>query len=154
MAKNLYSEPKGFDTGKAGAGSPLAPAPKFPERVPTYYEAKPAPNQSGQQGPARFYEGLNSDPGVPKDFQLGASQGYQTAGRPNHNMNVYEKWPAETMQERAHPGSASWPEAPTYLSEFATGTDTMAAERRYQEVMRGSGLGQRWMRKSPAEVLD
>lgn len=154
MARNLYSEPTGFNTGKAGAGASIAPAPQFPERVPTYYERKAAPNVSGQQGPARFYEGIASDKSVPKDFSLGASQGYQTAGRPNHNANVYEKWPAETMQERAHPGSASWPEAPTYLSEFATGTDTVAAERRYQEVMRGTGLGRRWERRNAAEVLD
>jgi hypothetical protein len=154
MAKQLYSEPKGFNTGMAGKGSPLAPAPQYPERVPVYYERKMAPNVSGQQGPARFYEGVATDTDVPNDFSLGASQGYITAGRPNHNANVYEKWPPETMKERAHMGSAAWPEAPTYLNEFATGTDSVAAERRYQEVVRGTGLGRRWERRSPAEVLD
>lgn len=153
MAKELYSEPKGFNTGKAGAGASIAPAPTFSERVPTYYERKMAPDVSGQQGPARFYEGLASDTDLPNEFSNGASQGYSTTPR-GHNMNVYEKWPAETMKERAHVGSASWPEAPTYLTEFATGTDTEAAERRYQEVQRGDGLGRRWMRRSPAEVQD
>ena len=154
MAKQLYSEPTGFNTGKAGAGVSLAPSPQFPERVPTYYERKDAPDVSGQQGPARFYEGLASDTDLPNEFSNGASQGYVTAGRPNHNANVYEKWPVETMRERAHVGSASWPEAPTYLNEFSDGTDTVAAERRYQEVNRGTGLGRRWERRSPAEVLD
>jgi hypothetical protein len=153
MTKQLYSEPKGFNTGKAGKGAPIAPAPQFPETAPTYYERKGAPNAPGQQGPARFYEGLASDTDLPNEFSNGASQGYNTTPR-GHNVNVYEKWPAETLRERAHVGSASWPEAPTYLNEFATGTDTVAAERRYQEVMRGSGLGRRWMRRSPAEVQD
>jgi hypothetical protein len=153
MAKNLYSEPTGFSKGATPNGSPLAPSPQFPERVPTYYERKDAPNVSGQQGPARFYEGLASDKDIPNEFSNGASQGYITTPS-GDNMNVYEKWPAETMKERAHVGSASWPEAPTYLNEFATGTDTVAAERRYQEVMRGNGLGRRWMRRSPAEVMD
>lgn len=154
MARTLYTEPTGFNTGKAGAGVQLAPAPTFPERVPTYYEAKSAPDVSGQQGPARFYEGLASDTDIPNEFSNGASQGYETAGRPNHNKNVYEKYPEETMKERAHVGSASWPEAPTYLNEFAHGTDSMAAERRYEEVNRGTGLGQHWQRRNPAEVND
>lgn len=154
MAKQLYSEPTGFSEGVTPNGSPLAPAPTFPERVPTYYERKGAPDAAGQQGPARFYEGLASDTDLPSEFSNGASQGYITGSRPNHNKNVYEKWPDETMRERAHVGSSAWPEAPTYLNEFATGTDSVAAEVRYQEVMRGSGLGRRWMRRSPAEVMD
>jgi len=149
--KELYTAP----TGTAGSmSSPLAPAPQFPERVPTYYERKAAPDVAGQQGPARFYEGLASDTDLPSEFSNGSMQGYETAGRPNHNKNVYEKWPEETMKERAHVGSASWTEAPTFLSEFATGTDSVAAERRYQEVDRGMGLGRRWERRNPAEVMD
>ncbi len=153
MARQLYSEPKGFSDGTNPNGSPVAPAPRFPERVPTYYERKGAPNAPGQQGPARFYEGITTDTDVGNDFQLGASQGYMTTAR-GTNMNVYEKWPAETMKERAHMGSASWPEAPTYLNEFAHGTNSVVAERRYEEVQRGTGLGRRWERRSPAEVLD
>lgn len=154
MAKTLYNAPTGSN---GGSESPLAPAPRFPERVPTYYERKQGPNVSGQQGPARFYEGLASDTDLPNEFQNGAMQGYRTAaGRPNHNENVYEKFPAETMRERAHVGSAAWPEAPTYLSEFAHGTDTVLAERQYQMVSRGAPnpTGRRWERMSPAEVRD
>jgi hypothetical protein len=81
-------------------------------------------------------------------------QGYVTdAGRPNHNKNVYEKWPDETMRERAHVGSASWVEAPTYLSEFANGTQ-VPGQYEYLMVKRGAGLGKRWERRNPAVVTD
>ena len=150
----LYTPP----TGPSNYESPVAPAPQFPERVPTFYEGKMAQNRPGNQGPARFYEGVTSDTDVSSQFSYGVSQGYITApGRPNHNMNVYEKWPAETMAERAHVGSAAWPEAPTYLSEFAHGTDTVLAERKYEQVDRGMGpaqVGVRYQRHSPAEVMD
>lgn len=152
MAKNLYSAPKGM---KGSSGSGLAPSPSFSETSPTFYERKMAPNVSGQQGPARFYEGLASDTDLPREFSNGAMQGYETeGGRSNHNKNVYEKWPAETMRERKHVGSASWVEAPTFLGEFSDGTDTVRAERQYQQVNRGSGLGRRWERVSPAEIKD
>lgn len=152
MAKKLYNAPTGSN---GDSESPLAPAPSFPERVPTYYERKQAPDATGQQGPARFYEGLATDTDLPNEFSNGAMQGYRTApGRPNHNANVYEKFPAETMRERDHVGSASWPEGPTYLSEFANGTDTVRAERQYQMVNRAAPYGRRWERISPAEVRD
>lgn len=156
MAKNLYTAPKGTKgTGVTPNASPLAPTTQFPERVPTYYERKAAPNRSGQQGPARFYEGLASDTDLPNEFSNGAMQGYRTApGRPNHNLNVYEKWAAETMRERAHVGSASWTEAPTYLSEFSHGTDTVLAERKYEQVNRAAPYGRRWERQSAAEIND
>lgn len=154
---DLYSAPKGFS--KAATPNPvtLAPSPSFPERPGTYYERKGAPNSSGQQGPARFYEGLASDTDLPNEFSNGAMQGYKTAnGRPNHNLNVYEKWPAETMRERAHAGSASWTEAPTYLGEFSHGTDTVLAERHYEMVNRGrpNPTGARYERHNAAEVND
>lgn len=150
--KNLYKAPTGANNSSNGT---LAPAPKYSETSPNYYERKMAPDATGQQGPARFYEGLASDTDLPNEFSNGASQGYITApGRPNQNANVYEKWPAETMKERAHVGSAAWTEAPDYLSEFSHGADSVAAERRYEEVTRGSGLGSRWERRSAAEIVD
>jgi hypothetical protein len=154
MAK-LYSEPKGFSKGATPNGSPLAPDTSFPERPGTYYERKAGTNPSGTTGPARFYEGLASDTDLPNEFSNGAMQGYRTAaGRANHNENVYEKWPAETMRERAHMGSASWTEAPTYLSEFAHGTDSVVAERKYEQVNRAAPYGRRWERRSAAEIND
>ena len=152
MARDLYTPPTG---GNGKSSSPLAPSPRFPERVPTYYEGKMGPNVSGQQGPARFYEGVTSDTDVRNDFSTGVMQGYGTApGRPNHNQNVYEKYPAETMRARAHVGSAAWVEAPTHLAEFSHGADSVLAERNYEQVSRGTGLGRKWERHNPAEVMD
>ena len=100
----------------------IAPAPGFPERPGNTYERKMSPATPGLRGPLRFEEGIATDTDVPNDFQLGLDQGYDTpAGRPNHNSNVFEKYPEETMRERAHVGSAAWVEAPTYLGEFAQG---------------------------------
>jgi hypothetical protein len=151
---SLYDAPKGTNITKAGQGVQLAPAPRFPERPGTQYEGKMAPDASGQVGPLRFEEGIATDTDVPREFTVGVMQGYRTAGRPNHNANVYEKYPEETMRERAHAGSASWVEAPTYLSEFAHGTNTVLAERKFEMTDRGMGLGRRWERHNPAEVMD
>jgi hypothetical protein len=135
-----------------GSASPLAPTPSYPERVGTAYERKDAPNRAGTVGPLRFEEGLGTDTDIPDEFSNGVMQGYATAaGRPNHNKNVYEKWPEETMKERKHMGSAAWTDAPTHLGEFAGGTDSMAAERKYQQVTRS---GSRYERRNPAEVMD
>jgi hypothetical protein len=79
-------------------------------------------------------------------------QGYITApGRPNHNANVYEKFPEETMAERAHVGSAAWVEAPTYLGEFAHGSFNDYAALTYERVLRS---GSHYERVSPAVVTD
>ena len=130
----------------------LAPAPQFPERLSATYEAKIAPSIPGNRGPLRFEEGIGTDTDVPNEFTKGVLQGYITAdGRPNHNANVYEKWPEETMAERAHVGSASWVEAPTFLSEFAHGSFSQAAEQHYEQVDRSGG---RYERISPAVVTD
>lgn len=137
----------------------LAPNPMFPERAPNVYEEKVGNPVSGfnvaRRGPLRFEEGVATDTDVPDEFTKGAMQGYITApGRPNHNANVYEKPPEETMRERAHVGSAAWVEAPTYLGEFAHGSFSDNASNTYEEVVRGQGLGQRWERVNPATVDD
>ena len=86
--------------------SPLAPAPGAPEVVSSFYERKDGMN-AARRGPLRFEEGIATDTDVPNDFVLGVRQGTMPApGRPNHNANVYEKYPDETMRERAHLGSA------------------------------------------------
>lgn len=147
-----YNAPTG---GNNKRNATLAPVDNYPERPGTVYEAKYAPDAAGGRGPTRFEEGLATDTDLPSNFELGVAQGYITApGRPNHNANVYEKWPAETMAARAHVGSASWVEAPTFLGEFAHGTDTVLAERRYELVNRAAPMGRRWERHNPAEVLD
>jgi hypothetical protein len=130
----------------------IAPVPSFPERTGAVYERKMSAAQAGLRGPLRFEEGVATDTDVPNDFQLGLNQGYDTpAGRPNHNVNVMEKYPEETMRARAHVGSAAWVEAPTYVGEFSTGTFSDYAETKIEEVFRS---GSRYGRMNPAAVAD
>lgn len=130
----------------------IAPAPGFPEDPGNQYERKFSPASPGGRGPLRFEEGLATDSDVPDDFRWGMTDGYGTApGRINHNQNVYEKWPEQTMRERAHVGSAAWVEAPDFLTEFAQGSFTDYADVRYEEVMRSGG---RYERRSPTVVND
>lgn len=129
----------------------LAPTPQYPERTPTNYEAKVADNVV-RRGPLRFEEGVATDTDVPSEFTKGVMQGYITApGRPNHNANVYEKYPEETMRERAHVGSAAWVEAQTYLGEFAHGSFNDYAAQTYEQVDRSGG---RYQRINPSSVDD
>ncbi len=127
----------------------LAPAPQYPERVGTTYETKVGVN-GPRRGPLRFEEGVATDSDVPNDFTVGVMQGYQTApGRPNHNANVYEKYPEETMRQRAHVGSAAWVEAPTFLGEFAAGSNEVP-----QTYLQRNMSGGRYERLNPANVPD
>lgn len=131
--------------------SGLAPNPGFPERVGTTYETKVGVN-GARRGPLRFEEGIATDTDVPSDFTVGVMQGYQTPpGHPNHNANVYEKYPEETMRQRAHMGSAAWVEAPTFLGEFAHGANNQLSAIRYEQVDRSGG---RYERLNPANVPD
>lgn len=130
----------------------IAPAPQFPEKVGATYERKMSPATPGQRGPLRFEEGVATDTDVPNDFQLGLDQGYDTpAGRPNHNTNVFEKFPDETMKQRAHVGSAAWVEAPAFVQEFAQGNFGDHSEVVIEEVVRN---GARQARPNPAQVVD
>lgn len=134
------------------AEATIAPAPQFPERPGNTYERKMSPATPGLRGPLRFEEGVATDTDVPNDFQLGLDQGYDTPeGRPNHNMNVFEKPADETMKERAHVGSAAWVEAPTFLGEFAQGNFGDHSVTVIEEVIRN---GARQQRMNPASVLD
>jgi hypothetical protein len=130
----------------------IAPTPQFPEKVGATYERKMSAAQPGLRGPLRFEEGIATDTDVPNDFQLGLDQGYDTpAGRPNHNLNVMEKFPEETMKQRAHMGSAAWVEAPTYLGEYSQGNFGDHSEVVIEEVIRS---GARTQRMNPAVVAD
>lgn len=121
----------------------ISPAPQFPERAPNVYELKESGNAT-RRGPLRFEEGIATDTDVPNDFQKGMMQGYVPApGRPNHNANVFEKPAAETLAERAHVGSASWVEAPTFLGEFAHGTMNDYSAQVIETVVRSGGRSQR-----------
>jgi len=129
----------------------IGPAPMFPERSPQVYERKGAGNME-RRGPLRFEEGIATDTDVPTDFQKGIMQGFAAApGRPNRNAPVWQKPAAETLSERAHVGSASWIEAPTFLGEFAHGSFTNYAEQTFETVARSGG---RTMRMNPTVVND
>jgi hypothetical protein len=129
----------------------IGPAPMFPERSPQVYERKGAGNME-RRGPLRFEEGIATDTDVPTDFQKGIMQGFAAApGRPNRNAPVWQKPAAETLSERAHVGSASWIEAPTFLGEFAHGSFTNYAEQTVEVVARSGG---RTMRMNPTVVND
>lgn len=129
----------------------IAPAPQLSERAPQTYEVKEAGNPE-RRGPLRFEEGIASDTSVPGDFQKGIASGFASApGRPNRNAPVWQKTAAETMQERAHPGSASWIEAPTYLSEFTHGSFGDYAE---DSIEQKTVSGGRTQRLNPTVVTD
>ena len=131
---------------------PIAPAPRFPERMPTFYDRNITAAQPGKRGPLRFEEGIATDTDVPMEFQKGAMQGYMPApGRVNHNQNVFEKFPEETMSERAHVGSAAWVEAPAMLQDFAAEAFADHGDVQFEEVMRSGG---HMVRLNPAVVQD
>ena len=129
----------------------IGPAPMFPERSPQGYERKLAGNEE-RRGPLRFEEGIATDTDVPTDFQKGIMNGFSAApGRPNRNAPVWQKPAAETLGERAHVGSASWIEAPTFLGEFAHGSFTNYAEQTVESEVRS---GARTQRLNPTVVND
>lgn len=129
----------------------IAPAPQFPERAPQMYEMKGAGNME-RRGPLRFEEGIATDTDVPTDFQKGIMSGFAAApGRPNRNAPVWQKPAAETLSERAHVGSASWIEAPTFLGEFAHGSFSNNAEQIVESKVVSGG---RTNRLNPTVVND
>ena len=129
----------------------IAPNPQFPEKVGYTYERKMAPSIPANRGPLRFEEGVATDTDVPNDFTKGVMQGLVSApGRPNHNANVFEKPAAETMQQRAHVGSAAWVEAPEMLGDFAHGAFAGSDKVEYEQVDRSN----RPHRMNPAVVQD
>ncbi|MBD0734050.1 hypothetical protein [Streptomyces sp. CBMA29] len=130
------------------ATSPLAPDPEFSETADRAYEQRTAPN-TARKGPLRFQEGIVTDTDVPNEFSRGVTQGYVTPpGRPNQNSNVFEKPAEETTRERAHMGSASWVEAPTYLGAFAGGAGPEAEQR----FIRDTRNGGRYERRNYARI--
>lgn len=129
----------------------ISPAPQFPERAPQGYELKNAGNAT-RRGPLRFEEGIATDTDVPRDFQKGIENGSAVApGRPNRNAPVWDKPAAETLSERAHVGSASWIEAPTFLSEFSAGSFSNHAEQTFETRTASGG---RTARHNPTVVND
>jgi hypothetical protein len=131
----------------------IAPTPQFPENTPNFYEREIAPNMPGQRGPLRFEEGIATDTDVPSDFVRGMTEGAMPApgSRSHVNVETQFKHAAETMQERAHVGSAAWVDAPSFLGEFAHGAMSGSAQLAYEQVDRSGG---RYERRGPAVVND
>ena len=128
----------------------IAPNPGFPERQGNVFERTMGDNEE-RRGPLRFEEGVATDTDVPTDFQVGMQSGFATAaGRPNRNAPVWQKPAAETLSQRAHVGSASWIEAPTFLGEFAHGSFGRNSEQQIETKM---SMG-RAMRMNPTTVND
>lgn len=130
----------------------IAPAPQFSERPGNIYTRKVSPALTGQRGPLRFEEGVATDSDIPREFGIGAGQGYMPApGRPNRNANVFEKTAEETMHERAHVGSAAWVESQNTLSDFSGAAFSDYASNVIEEVTRD---GSHQQRMNPAVVQD
>jgi len=130
--------------------SPLGPTPEYPERMGTFYERKIAPNVPGQKGPLRFQEGIGTDTDIPRDFMVGATQGYYPApGSNNRPPNVYVKPASETLKQRAHVGSAAWVDAPTFVADFANAAFGGGGQAQYEMVVRD---GSHYMRKNATVV--
>lgn len=127
----------------------ISPSAIPPERSPQAFGRSLAPNVGGGRGPLRFEEGLATDTGVPDDFVQGMGDGYQTGpGSPNHNNPESQyKHAAQVMSERAHPGSASWVDAPTFLGEFVGGVTEPPVT--FPDVLRYGG---RYERRAPEVV--
>lgn len=121
----------------------IAPNPLFPEKSPNFYERRLASGLPGERGPLRFEEGVATDTDIPSDFGVGVAQGQPNPARPGHNAKVDTKYADETMQQRAHVGSASWIEAPTVLAEFADGSFAGYGEPRYDRAFNDGTRAQR-----------
>jgi hypothetical protein len=128
----------------------VAPNPQFPENGyrELNYERKIAESRVGNRGPLRFEEGVATDTDVPSDFQRGMQEAVGGGvGAGMVNPEIFFKRAEETTAERAHVGSASWIEAPTFLGEFAQG----AGEPEVETIMVNRGEGRK-MRFNPVTV--
>jgi hypothetical protein len=112
------------------------------------YEHVMAVNNT-RRGPLRFEEGVATDTDIPNDFAQGAygDPSGDARGRPFTPI----KDPAQTMQERAHVGSATWIEAPTMLQDFIIGASIGQGPSEFELEL---GSERRLVRNSPATVQD
>jgi hypothetical protein len=132
----------------------ISPAPMVPEPSRSQYERTLGPNVPGNKGPLRFEEGTATDTDVPRDFSQGAN--FDTAGLPGRmnrqNPAIMIKPAQQTMQERAHVGSASWIESPSVLDEFVQGAH--AGDRAFPQWDRSINPGVRMQRPNATVVSD
>jgi hypothetical protein len=102
----------------------IAPQNPYPEAMRNVFERTMAPSIPGNRGPLRFQEGVATETEVTYDFAEGAYMDTASApSRQNHNnRDMFYKPAEQTMQERAHVGSAAWIESPDVLSDFVQGS--------------------------------
>lgn len=123
----------------------IAPQNPYPESMRNVFERTMAPSVPMNSGPLRFEEGVATDTDVPRDFQQGAYMDTASSpARQNHNnREMFYKYPEQTMQERAHVGSASWIEAPVVLSDFVTGSMSGDGMPTFELVQNSGGYTKR-----------
>lgn len=120
-----YGGPQ-MDPGNVYGSGPggIAPTPQYPEKPTNVYERSWGENRA-RRGALRFQEGVETDTDIPRNFAVGV-----TAGA---DVNItHRKNPDETLQERAHVGSASWIEAPSMLGQFANGAGEPPQRTNYE----------------------
>jgi hypothetical protein len=129
----------------------IAPQNPYPEQQQGVFERTMAPSITGNRGPLRFQEGVQTDTDVPNDFAKGAYADTAPAdGRSSHpSREMFYKWPEETMKQRAHVGSAAWIEAPEMLGDFVTGTAAGDGPRRWENAYNS---GSHMNRPNPVRV--
>lgn len=131
----------------------LAPVPRgVPETGKPKYDRVMAPNSPGVRGPLRYEEGLGTDKDIPNDFVRGATEALTPAptGANDINRETQYKHAAETLRERAHPGSAAWTDSPTFRGEFAAEANADTSTPSYEQVDRSGG---RYMRQNSARIV-
>ena len=112
------------------------------------YEHAVAVNNT-RRGPLRFEEGVATDTDIPNDFAQGAYGDPGGDGRERPFTVI--KDPGQTMQERAHVGSATWIEAPTMLNDFMIGASIGQGPPQFEYEL---GSEARMRRINPAQVND
>jgi hypothetical protein len=133
---------------------PIAPVPFYNERDAYNYERYPVLGANSPiKGPLRFEEGIATDTDVPNDFARGAfaDTGHNPT-RINQNVPTTRKLPEETMQERAHLGSAAWEEAPAVLSDFVQGAGAGQRPPEFERVT--NPLTTRQYRRAATVITD
>lgn len=121
----------------------VAPQNPYPEQQQGVFERTIGPEITGNRGPQRFQEGVESDTDVPNDFARGA---YADTAPASGRLAVPDsesvfKRAEDTMRARAHVGSASWIESPEVLGDFVQGSMSGDAEPAF-EYAYNSGLHQ------------
>lgn len=131
----------------------IAPNPLYSEKTAQAFEVAYAGNVPGNRGDMRFEEGIGTDTDVPNDFVRGAY--IDTAARAG-TLNQKDpehvwKHADETMQERAHVGSATWIEAPAMLADFVAGAGAGQTPPQWEMIMSPGGYS---YRRAPTVISD